>query len=188
MGGAALSARVEDQAVAAALDRLKARIADLQPILDEVGSSLVASTLRRFQTQSGPDGKAWPQLSKSTLRKRGADARMLQASGRLRLSITHRASAREVEVGTNLVYAAIHQFGGKIETFAASMPVYRKQADVRAGKARFVKKSKSDFMSYHEVGAHSVAIPARPYLGIDADDQTSITEIFASHLDEVISS
>lgn len=182
---ATLTVEVSDQAILKTLATLKARGADLYPLMDEIGSALVASTLRRFETQSGPDGQGWPALSRSTLRQRGHTARMLQARGHLRQSITHRAMANAVEVGTNLVYAAIHQFGGKIEKYAASLPIYRKQADLQAGRAaRFVKKSKSDFMSYHEVGAHTVTIPARPYLGIDADDQTAIAEIILGHLAE----
>lgn len=185
MSGSTITVEVSDAALIEALATLAARGTELQPIMDEIGSALVASTLRRFETETGPDGQGWPALSRSTLRQRGHTARMLQAQGHLRQSITHRATASAVEVGTNLVYAAIHQFGGQIQRYAASMPIYRRQADLQSGRAaRFVKKSKSDFMSYHSVGAHTVTIPARPYLGLDAEDQSAIAEIILGHLEE----
>lgn len=81
-----------------------------------------------------------------------------------------------------MVYARIHQLGGTTQKYAASMPVYRRQSDIRAGISRFVKRSQSDFMSYHTVGAHSITMPARPYLGISSSDEDEIAAILTEHL------
>lgn len=44
--------------------------------------------------------------------------RVLRDSGALQNSISERADDDTAEVGTNLVYAAIHQFGGEIKRAA----------------------------------------------------------------------
>jgi phage virion morphogenesis protein len=154
------------------------RAGNLKPVMDEIGSMLETSVQQRFDWGVGPDGDDW----KLSQRAAEEDGVILVDSGRLRQSITRVAGATSVEIGTNLVYAGIHQFGGAIEKHAASMPVYRKQADVKAGVSKFVKRSKSDFMTYHEVGAHEVHIPARPYLGINKDDEREIAHIVEHYL------
>ena len=79
-----------------------------EPMLDEMGGEMVSSTQRRFETSTGPDGKPWTP-SKRALKQGG---KTLVDQGHLRGSITHNVGADEVEWGSNLVYAAIHQFGG----------------------------------------------------------------------------
>lgn len=110
------------------------RLADPKPLLTDIGAALVNSTRQRFDTQSGPDGRRWTPHSADTVISRlggtkrvytrkmrfrkGTQARMgnlriLFREGHLRNSITFRASRTGVEIGTNLAYGAIHQFGGK---------------------------------------------------------------------------
>jgi phage virion morphogenesis protein len=92
---------------------LAARVGDLQPVLDEVGGSLVTSTLARFEAQHGPDEVPWRPLAETTLEKRaGKSPSILRDSGRLAASVAHLATRREVRVGTNVRYARIHQLGG----------------------------------------------------------------------------
>lgn len=53
----------------------------------------------------------------NTLNKKGikalANKKILRDSGSLQDTIRYQASASRLEVGTNRVYAAMHQFGGK---------------------------------------------------------------------------
>ncbi len=135
MAGAAISVESRDLTRAnARLQALARRGQDMTPMLDNIGASLVASTQQRFEREEGPDGKAWTPLSKATLlnrlggkrkaftkkgalrkpaARRLAGFKILQVSGLLRDSITHRASGTQVEVGTNKIYGGIHQRGGK---------------------------------------------------------------------------
>lgn len=109
MAGVAL--RVEASGIAevsAAIARLGRASENLAPFFENVGASLVASTLDRFEKGHGPDGIGWTP-SRRALEQNG---RTLVDSGRLRTSITYRADAKQVSVGTNVIYAAIHQFGG----------------------------------------------------------------------------
>ena len=176
MAGVMLTASVEDEATRVYFE-IAQRMGKSKDLMAAVGQSLVSSTVRRFATQSGPDGQPWTPLSKATLKKRGPSAKALLASGRLRQSITFSASAAQVEVGTNLIYARIQQLGGTIQMAERTTTVYRSQKDMAKGKNRFVKKSKSDFATDHKVGAHEVTIPARPYLGVSASDEKTINAL-----------
>ena len=80
-------------------------------VMDGIGSYLVASTLRRFASERGPDGKPWLRSARALAEGR----RTLTRSGRLRRSITHvvASDGHAVEVGSDVAYAAVHQFGGR---------------------------------------------------------------------------
>ena len=78
-----------------------------ETVFDAIGTSLRTSTVKRFEEEKTPDGDPWPP-SQRVLLKGG---QTLTDTARLRNSITHVATAEQVEVGTNVVYAAIHQFG-----------------------------------------------------------------------------
>ncbi len=143
----------------AELSGISGRLENAQPMWDEVGGYLVVKTQNRFDTGTSPEGAKWP----ASLRALNGAGKTLIDSARLYQSITHNASATGVEVGTNVEYAAIHQFGGTIHA----------------------KTSKGLNWSYSAKGANqkswarkmSVTIPARPFLGIDDEDQIEILAI-----------
>lgn len=158
MTGATLHIRLDDQAIGIALARLRQRLEDLSPALDEIGNSLATSTRHRFETQQAPDGTPWePSASAWGKTSASETGKTLIDRGHLRDSITHQVDGDQVLVGTNLVYAAVHQFGAKIEPKGGSHLVFK------VGDA-FVKVS-------------SVEVPARPYLGIDGDDREEVHHI-----------
>lgn len=85
---------------------------------DEVGEYLEAEVAARFRSSQDPEGRPWPPLKKPRRQRAGRRTRrqpkrikLLVQTGRLRGSVTHRATGTEVAVGTNLVYAARHNFG-----------------------------------------------------------------------------
>ena len=95
----------------AALERLEATLANPHAAMDRIGRYIVASTLRRFERERAPDGTPWLKSARAI-----ADGgRTLTDTGRLRGSITHAVmdAGHTVEIGSNVVYAAIHQFGGR---------------------------------------------------------------------------
>ena len=81
--------------------------AEAQAMFDEIGATLVTSTVLRFEHERGPDGRPWIP-SRRALEEGG---QTLTKSARLKENFEHRATPRGVDVGTNVVYAAIHQFG-----------------------------------------------------------------------------
>ena len=72
-----------------------------------LGQGVRASTLERFRTGKGPDGRRWP-TSKRALAEGG---RTLVDSGQLRNSIQVRSDATGFAVGTNVKHASTHQYG-----------------------------------------------------------------------------
>lgn len=70
----------------------------------------VSSTKSRFAEQRGPDGRRWIP-SERALRTGG---QTLVDTARLRNSITAESDAAHAAWGTNVVYAAVHQYGNVI--------------------------------------------------------------------------
>jgi phage virion morphogenesis protein len=149
--GVQISVKLEgDRRFTEALSRL--RLLDLHDTLDQIGSRLVLGTERRFEGEVGPDGKSWKKS-----RRAEEGGRTLTDTARLVQSITHKVAGKSVMVGTNLIYAAIHQFGGTIR------PRRGKYLRFRSG-GRYAQKQ-------------SVTLPARPFLGINASDEKAIAKI-----------
>lgn len=93
----------------AGLARLIAAGQDLTPVMDEIGDIVVAATLGRFERGQAPDGSAW----KPSQRALTEGGKTLVKDEFLRNSIVSRSGPNQVEVGTNIIYARIHQFGGQ---------------------------------------------------------------------------
>ena len=102
---------IESAALNAALSRLAAALANPAAAMDQVGRYLVASTLRRFERERAPDGSPWLKSARAL----AEGGQTLTDTGRLRGSIAHTVGdgGRAVEVGSSVLYAAIHQFGGR---------------------------------------------------------------------------
>ena len=108
-----VSVDIDDRQVKDALSRLIGQVTDLRPVLDKLAKVVVTRADLSFRGQQSPDGAPWQKLSDATLRRRrGSSAQILKDTGRLASSISAQpASAHEVIVGTNVEYAAVHQFG-----------------------------------------------------------------------------
>ena len=166
MSGAAISLtfQVMDEEVQRAVQQLGRIMTNTRPLMHAIGVGLVGSTHQRFISQTDPDGQAWQTLNQdyaSTKR----NSRILTESGRLRDSINARASNDEVRVGSNVVYAAIHQLGGTIRPKNGELLVFR--------------------IGDRLIKAKSVTLPARPYLGISVQDEAMIAETVFGFLERV---
>lgn len=180
-----LDVLVEAEALRRGLEAVLMRARDLGPALDDIGGMLVASTLGRFELSVGPDGQPW--LPSRRARRQGG--KTLVDRGRLMGSIAHRVAGTAVEVGSNVPYAAIHQFGGRIVRHAHATTVHRghdKATDTVPN--RFVKRSDKAFRTVHDVPEYTISMPPRPFLGIDAGDQDEVLEILRGHIRGVMAS
>lgn len=128
---------------------------------------------RHFSAQAGPNGEAWPPLSPLTLElsagaaaariasgeqktatvRRSGGSQILMDSGLLRRSVTtggagsvRRLSRNKLDIGTRVIYAARHQFGGEFPT----TPRQRGYLSHLLGRY---------------FGARTIRTPARPFLG-----------------------
>lgn len=128
---------VQDHGVQDALQALSKRVSNMQPILQAIGEDIKERTKQRFGTSTGPDGLRWQGNSIATIQAMLASARarkggvlkngnlskkvqtglagkkLLVDSGSLARQFHVSANANSVTVGNSMIYAAIHQFGGK---------------------------------------------------------------------------
>ncbi|SOC83112.1 phage virion morphogenesis (putative tail completion) protein [Ensifer adhaerens] len=165
MSGVSISVTVVDAQVRRGFDQLAVHMGNTQPVMAAIGTAVVSSTHMRFVTQTDPDGMAWRALN-TEYAKDKRNTRILTESGRLRDSISDRAGRDEVTIGTNLIYAAIHQLGGTIVPVRATHLVFR--------------------IGGHLVQVLSVTLPARPFLGISEQDEAEIAEIVFAFVDRYI--
>lgn len=154
---------VDTRQILVTINHLQARVADLSPAMRAIAGMLESRTAENFAKQSGPLGK-WPALKKAPRNKRRTIAQILVDTARLKNSVTARHGADFAEVGSNVIYAAIHQLGGDIQIAARSQQAYFKQAKDGSIGNRFVRKSQSNFAQWHTRGEHTVHMPARPFL------------------------
>lgn len=171
-----LNITVHDQAVQQALAALAQRVNNPGALLQDIGEGIAQRAKARFTAQAGPDGQAWKP-------KKKADGRptLVGPSGDLRRQIVRKVAGNAVEVRATMAYSAIHQFGGQIERAPFSMRV-RHRTDAKGNLLRsqimngkgliFAKDTHSATRvrtRWFEVAAHTITIPARPYLPVRAD-------------------
>lgn len=113
MAGASSGIQIDydDADVRAALQKLLAKLGDLEPVFRELGESLLISHRARFERAVSPAGVPWPDLSPATLkRKKKNRDKILVLDGWLR-QLNYAASKTELRIGTDRIYGATHQFG-----------------------------------------------------------------------------
>jgi len=183
MAGASLTVTVDLAAADARLDAAQQALTSPRALLRELGEYLRGSTRARFASMSGPDGARWQALSPRYQRRKHRNAdKILTLRGHLRSRIAYQLEGDDgVAVGSNLAYAAIHQFGGSIEIAARSqrarlVPKRIKREDGTSYVAqRFGKLgAKSGALRNVTLPAYAVTMPARPYLGLSAEDEGEI--------------
>lgn len=148
---------------------------DMRGVNAALAEAIRASTLDRFRNEEAPDGTKWkPSKRTSASTKR---EKILTNTSRLRRSINSKVDRRGFAVGTNVVYAATHQFGDDNRELGP--------LTIRAKKGKSLKFNvggKDIFVKKVYIPSLKVSIPARPFLGISEDD---INEIRATLLELV---
>lgn len=160
MSGAQIE--IDDTQVVNALIRLLRVTSDLTPALNDIGEMLDKSHDARFDLEVSPDGQPWEYLSvlSHLLTKEKNPDKILTESGRLRESLHYDVTDNTLQFGTNVVYAAVHQFGAK--------------------KGAFGKNKRGTPLPWGD-------IPARPFLGVSPGDEKRITDILSDHLAAALS-
>lgn len=103
-----------DRADWARFQRILDRLIDARPkdLLEQLVGGVEQQTRERIaHTKSAPSGGPWPQWSGRYAKTRHRGQGLLQGEGDLVDSITGEVESDRAEVGSNLVYAATHQFG-----------------------------------------------------------------------------
>jgi phage virion morphogenesis protein len=100
------------------IDRLGARIQalgniDRSELLEGLAAEVESQTRRRLSDEkTAPDGTPWAAWTDDYAATRHGGHSLLESSGALIDSIESVASDDSVEIGSNLIYAAIHNLGG----------------------------------------------------------------------------
>lgn len=140
-----------------AIERALRASRDFTPAMKEVSGVLETGTRVRFETGADPEGRPWVP-SQRAIEEGG---RTLTDTGALLGSIAAAFDATGAIVGTNLVYAAIHQFGGTIRP--------------RPGSGK-----KALNTPFGPRGA--INMPARPFLGFGPYEVEEIEDILTRFL------
>ncbi len=136
----------------------------LSRLSSDQGATLLEALARLIREQTvdrltaggpAPDGAAWaPNIEGRTP--------VLHRSGALARSIDYLVQGTSAVVGSGLVYAAIHQFGGVIKPKTAPALVFR--------------------LGGRLIRTQSVTMPARPYIGISADNRAELLQATGAYL------
>ena len=137
------------------LGELARSFGDLEPLMADIGLYLESATIDRFDTETAPDGSAWDK----SIRAKETGGKTLSDSGQLRGSITSQPASDHVVVGTNKIYAGIHQYGGTIRAKSAPFLMFELPGGLGLRKVK------------------EVEMPARPFLGLSAEDQTEVVAL-----------
>ncbi|MDR1890135.1 MAG: phage virion morphogenesis protein [Zoogloeaceae bacterium] len=189
------------------LQELASTLKDARPLFKVIAGILASETEENFAAEGRPH---WAPLSRATVKNRlrrnkgGSALKILQDRGLLAASISTDYGADYAMVGSNVAYAAIHQFGGSIHHAARSVRV-RLRTDKRGrllrqgdkgnvnasgkGRAVFAKDShKQARETWHHAAAWQVNIPARPFLPFygAAENATLQPETEKTILDAII--
>ena len=131
---------IDNQAVTAAFNRLLQLGQNPGPVLQDIGGELHKNIQQGFEAGVSPYGQKWAPLKHRS-------GKPLLDNGHLQKSISYRVVGNTVEIGTNLLYARLHQFGGVI---------------------RPKNKTRLFFMlGERKVFARQVTVPARPFMPTD---------------------
>ena len=173
-GGVTLT--IDDEQVRRLLAQIAERGTNLQPALSAVGA-LVKESIRTNFAQGGRL-TPWQAI-------KNRDGQPLRDTGRLMNSITRQVTEREVTVGTNVVYAAVHHFGakkGSFGTVTATVKPHTRLINQVFGKRLAKAKQIS-------VGGHQRTmrlpwgdIPARPFMLVQDDDLVEIKDILTNYI------
>jgi phage virion morphogenesis protein len=133
-----------EEAITKVLNRILSRGLDLTPAFYEMGEHLLESTQDRMSREESPDGTPYEPLSINTLEQKdltNQSDKILRGYGTLADTLSYQVSGDQLMFGSNMEYAATHQFG-----------------------------------------RDSANIPARPFLGVNHEDEIELIDILRSHL------
>lgn len=139
----------------AAIGRIIAGFDNTEPLAEIFGEYLESSTIERFDREVAPDGTPWEQ----SIRAKEEGGQTLTDSSQLRSSIHAEPANGSVRWGSNKIYARIQNDGGTIRAKGG-------------GKLKFNLPGGLGFRS-----VDSVTLPARTYLGINAEDEIELVTL-----------
>lgn len=197
--------KVDDAEIQTLLRHLAAAAIDMKPALSVIGEIIKSSVDQNFIAHGRYSSvgswlggsKKWDALKKSTIKARARRGRtaedILLDHGHLAASITSVIGDESVDVGTNMAYAAIHQFGKTINVSAHKGSAKHRTTKVGGDTLKrqpgyknlavFASSKHTAFKAIEfKIGAHTITIPARPFLVVQPEDLAEITNTIVKHI------
>lgn len=153
-----------------------------EPLMREIAAAMGDAVEENFKSEGRPAWAGWSP--RYWYKRRGG--KILQKSGRLAASINQFSDNESATVGTNVIYARIHQEGGEIKRKARSQTLHFRQNKKGELGNRFVKKSRANFTQTVAVGAYKIKMPARPFLHLTEQDVEGIEDDAEKYFQRVI--
>lgn len=171
--------QINDHAAIAGLNALIARGSDISPLMAMLGEKLADSTKERFATSTAPDGSPWAPNAHQVIRqlldrnKRSFSKR----TGALTKTGNRIAAGKKPLIGeTRALSTTIHyQLLGRDTVVIGSGMEYAATQQFGAKKGAFGKTRRNGPIPWGD-------IPARPFLGISAQDERTITSVINEYL------
>lgn len=164
-----IEARLEYKPILNVLRQAAAQMRDRRPLMRSVAGVMFRAVEDNFEQEGRPKWKDLHPGTKLTRFKQGTwPGQILQRSaGGLAASIVQSFDSNHAVVGSNKVYAAIHQFGGKT-------------------RAHVIKAKNGRALSFGGIVVRSVNhpgsnIPARPFLRLTPGDLREIMAVGRLH-------
>lgn len=143
------------------IELLKKKLGNMKPIMSSIAETMRVSVIKNFETEGGRLGQKWQRLSPATIKQRQQKGywpgKILQRTGQLKRSILSSYGDDYAQVSTNLIYAAIQNYGGIIHR--STLKTYLRKKISR----RDAKKPSKNKMS-------TIRIPARPFMQLTEQD------------------
>ena len=153
-----------------ALNRLLATLgpAGMAPAMKDIGEVLQESTKQRFGTSSAPDGTRWAPNAQATFESYlNREGKNFRQDGRLGAKGAARAMNKKPLVDTGIL--------------ADSIVWQLVEGGVEIGTNRFAGEWDGG-AAVHQFGNRKGTLPARPFLGVSAEDEVQVLEIVERHL------
>ncbi|MGC8341842.1 phage virion morphogenesis protein [Pantoea ananatis] len=164
-----------------ALGELIGRLEHRQPLMKKLAHSMWDAVEENFAQQGRP---AWMGWSPKYARRRGP-GQILQLSGRLASSVMPYSDNDSATVGTNVAYAAIHNFGGVINIPARSQQAYYRVSKSGERDNRFSKKSKANYSEWHTIPAYQIKMPRREFLRLNESDVAEMEKVAENYFSQI---
>lgn len=132
---------------------------DLAEFNDAFGLILETNTIDRFDRETDPAGKKWEKSE----RAKAEGGKTLTDTARLKGSIAYEANATSIRVGTNVVYARVHQEG-----FSGTQKVGTHK---RTMSQVFGLKLQSPIEVVVPAFERDMKMPVRAFLGFGLEDE-----------------
>lgn len=182
------SIKLNEKEARQALQNLEASGGNLSPAMRTISQKLLNSARKNFR-EGGRFSRADSIIGGSTkwkdVKKPPANGSTLYRSGHLQQSIMPESTSDTSTLSTNVAYAAIHNFGGKVTHYARSELFTRN----RAGKGSLADHPNLNPFSRgttkgsgHTIGEHTKTMPARPFMVIQETDIEDAKIILRNHI------